>query len=444
MSTSGSLRIAASRNPAALAGWTPTYRLATTTSDMCGAIVSSMGSLEGLLLAPRVVGGGAIRIGDELRRALSGALAGHDVPDGVRPEIGASWRRSTAAGLDPGHFEVPFDPLSEDHGPLREAAAPVLDQLVTDVGDARVAFILTNQRGQVLDRRVSAGSLASRLDAILLAEGFVYGEEAVGTNGIGTALANRGGTVVNGHEHFADALTRFVCAASPIVDPISRQTVGAIDLTCIADEGSALMLPFARRAARDIEQRLLDSAGVADRIVLQRFLQERKRAKGPIVVVTPRSMITNAAADRLLRDGDEASLREWARLHASAPALGPATVMLTNGTAVTVHAETVLDGASPVGTVLRLRVASTGSRTRSLDRTTFGWESLTPTEHSVTDLVAEGLTNQQIAERLFLSRHTVGFHLRSIFRKLSVNSRVDLTRLVVQRADWEPMSYAGA
>ena len=118
--------------------------------------------------------------------------------------------------------------------------------------------------------------------------------------------------------------------------------------------------------------------------------------------------------------------------------------MLTNGTAVTVHAETVLDGASPVGTVLRLRVASTGSRIRSLDRTTFGWESLTPTEHSVTDLVAEGLTNQQIAERLFLSRHTVGFHLRSIFRKLSVNSRVDLTRLVVQRADWEPMSYAGA
>jgi DNA-binding CsgD family transcriptional regulator len=111
---------------------------------------------------------------------------------------------------------------------------------------------------------------------------------------------------------------------------------------------------------------------------------------------------------------------------------------------VTVYAETVLDGASPVGTVLRLREASSGSRARSMHRTTFGWESLTPTEHSVTDLVAEGFTNQQIAERLFLSRHTVGFHLRSIFRKLSVNSRVDLTRLVVQRADWEPMSYAGA
>jgi DNA-binding CsgD family transcriptional regulator len=401
-----------------------------------GSTMSS--SVEGLLSDPRVVGGGAIRIGDELRRALSEALAGQAVPDAVRPEIGASWRRSTAAGLDPGQFDVPFDPLSEDHGALREAAAPVLDQLVIDVGTARVAFILTNQRGQILDRRASTGSLASQLDTILLAEGFVYGEQAVGTNGIGTALADGAGAVVNGDEHFADALTRFVCAASPIVDPISRQVVGAIDLTCLVAEGSALMLPFARRAARDIEQRLLDAAGVADRIVLQRFLQERKRAKGPIVVITPRNMITNAAADRLLGDGDETLLREWASRRHTAVALSPATVVLSNGTAVTVHADTVADGASPVGTVLRLREVPTGGRSADLHRRTFGWESLTATEHSVTDLVTEGLTNQQVAERLFLSRHTVGFHLRAIFRKLDVNSRVDLTRLVVQRADSAP------
>jgi DNA-binding CsgD family transcriptional regulator len=68
---------------------------------------------------------------------------------------------------------------------------------------------------------------------------------------------------------------------------------------------------------------------------------------------------------------------------------------------------------------------------------------LTPTEHSVAELVAEGLTNRQIAERLFLSRHTVGFHLRSIFRKLSVTSRVDLTRLVGQRVVSTPAVPAG-
>jgi len=66
------------------------------------------------------------------------------------------------------------------------------------------------------------------------------------------------------------------------------------------------------------------------------------------------------------------------------------------------------------------------------DRPTCGWASLTETERRVADIVAEGLTNPQVAERLFLSRHTVDFHLRQVFRKLGIRSRVELTRLVIQ------------
>jgi DNA-binding CsgD family transcriptional regulator len=51
----------------------------------------------------------------------------------------------------------------------------------------------------------------------------------------------------------------------------------------------------------------------------------------------------------------------------------------------------------------------------------------------VANIVAEGLTNAQAAERLYLSRHTIDFHLRQIFRKLRVRSRVELTRLVLER-----------
>ncbi len=62
----------------------------------------------------------------------------------------------------------------------------------------------------------------------------------------------------------------------------------------------------------------------------------------------------------------------------------------------------------------------------------WGWESLTGTERSVALLVAEGLTNREAADRLFLSPHTVDFHLRSVFRKFGTKSRVHLTRLIVQ------------
>ena len=57
-----------------------------------------------------------------------------------------------------------------------------------------------------------------------------------------------------------------------------------------------------------------------------------------------------------------------------------------------------------------------------------GWESLTGTEEKVARLVAGGLTNRQVASELFVSPHTVGFHLRQIYRKLSIQSRVDLAR----------------
>jgi DNA-binding CsgD family transcriptional regulator len=63
-----------------------------------------------------------------------------------------------------------------------------------------------------------------------------------------------------------------------------------------------------------------------------------------------------------------------------------------------------------------------------------GWQSLTGTERRVAALVAQGLTNSAVAAQLFLSPHTVAYHLRRIFRKLGIGSRVELTRLAVQQS----------
>jgi DNA-binding CsgD family transcriptional regulator len=59
-----------------------------------------------------------------------------------------------------------------------------------------------------------------------------------------------------------------------------------------------------------------------------------------------------------------------------------------------------------------------------------GWESLTPTERSVADLVAEGLSNPQIGDRLYISRQRVQTHLAHIFAKLDLTSRAQLAALV--------------
>jgi DNA-binding CsgD family transcriptional regulator len=85
---------------------------------------------------------------------------------------------------------------------------------------------------------------------------------------------------------------------------------------------------------------------------------------------------------------------------------------------------------------VRARMRNLGLRSRHwayADRPSFGWASLTDTERRVVDLVAEGLTNRQVAHQLYLSPHTVAFHLRQVFRKLDINCRVQLARMAVER-----------
>ena len=90
------------------------------------------------------------------------------------------------------------------------------------------------------------------------------------------------------------------------------------------------------------------------------------------------------------------------------------------------------DGAARV----RARLRAEGTRLRHwspADRPALGWASLTDTERRIAELVAEGHSNRQVAAQMFLSSHTIAFHLRHVFWKLDVSSRVQLARLAAER-----------
>ncbi len=67
-----------------------------------------------------------------------------------------------------------------------------------------------------------------------------------------------------------------------------------------------------------------------------------------------------------------------------------------------------------------------------------GWQSLTPTEQTVAVLVAEGLSNPRIGERLYVSHRTVQTHIAHVFAKLDISSRAQLAAEVTRHRGNEP------
>jgi DNA-binding CsgD family transcriptional regulator len=99
-------------------------------------------------------------------------------------------------------------------------------------------------------------------------------------------------------------------------------------------------------------------------------------------------------------------------------------------------ADTELDAAVTEGSTMSLAEACAyAQRARGeRRRPTLGWDSLTPTEHDVARLVAEGDTNPEIARKLFMSVNTVKTHLTHIYAKLDIDSRAELTSRVIRHS----------
>nr|WP_083466947.1 LuxR C-terminal-related transcriptional regulator [Kibdelosporangium sp. MJ126-NF4]CEL19943.1 Transcriptional activator [Kibdelosporangium sp. MJ126-NF4]CTQ97167.1 Transcriptional activator [Kibdelosporangium sp. MJ126-NF4] len=146
---------------------------------------------------------------------------------------------------------------------------------------------------------------------------------------------------------------------------------------------------------------------------------------------------------RALLDGDIGVLAEVARAHVdplsrahAGEDLGTALCDEDRDTAVeqldrAMDAYSEIDATWHAARVTR-RLRALGVRRRNWKHTkrpVTGWDSLTETERKVATLVAKGLTNRQAAGHLFVSPHTVGYHLRQIFRKLEIGSRIELINL---------------
>ena len=147
------------------------------------------------------------------------------------------------------------------------------------------------------------------------------------------------------------------------------------------------------------------------------------------------SIAAAAAQVRGLLDGSETDLREAVERFERTPrrlelaaALEDVGDVEALGRSLALFTEL---GATWDARRVRSRLRELGVRRRLVtpEPETHGWAALTSAEINVARLVAEGLTNREVADCLFVSPHTVNSHLRHVFTKLGINSRVELARI---------------
>ncbi|OKH71203.1 diguanylate cyclase [Mycobacterium sp. SWH-M1] len=182
----------------------------------------------------------AVAVGEDPRsyaRLMSAVydatMAGHRAPARPREVIGDSWQRLLASGVEPSDT-----PVVETGGleSLRRASGlmDVLDEishgLESLVADGENILVVADATGRVLWRSGSP-SVLSNADRLGFVEGAHWGEGAVGTNAIGTALAAQRAVQVFSAEHFLRSHHAWTCAGAPIRDPRTGQVLGVVDVS---------------------------------------------------------------------------------------------------------------------------------------------------------------------------------------------------------------------
>lgn len=273
---------------------------------------------------------------------------------GVRPEIAESWRRSVIHGLTPAEaLPRPAREIDPECHLLR-VVRPILETKRAALSGMRAGLTLTDHEGRLLSRWVEDDHFARRLDARHVLPGMCIAEPAIGTSSSGISLETGRAAVVVGHEHFSDGAVMMTTAGAPIRHPMSRRIVGSLNLACASADTNPLLLPWITELVSAIERDLTETATRSQRALFEAFLTSGQDARHPVICLDENTVITNAAAARLLDTGDSALLWELAarRLRGEAAATGQ--LVLSTGHTVDVSCEPVPEAGRDIGALVHL------------------------------------------------------------------------------------------
>ena len=386
------------------------------------------------------------RYGQALRLTEQAASAGLATTDWARDRLAREWRCETRTVID--HVDES----------LRLAADGVAAAQRDRNGWAlRIFEIWRGRQFHQLGRLADAGAILEGQFSPEAGDRFIGALDAAGIVALGRVALHMGNgrlqqrTAELARGLFEDTTPNFRREA---VWLLALQAMGGGDheaahawLRALGEDQRTTILPlFPVDVTDEIPLvRMALAAGDGELAEVAAAQAERRAAHNPEVA----TIVATAAHARGLLMGSVEDLERAVELFARSPrrltrgyafedlgvahagAGAPDAAIAAFDRALVLYAET---GATWDAGRVRARLRELGVRRRLVGRgrPETGWAAMTDSELAVARLVAQGLTNREVAEQLFVSPHTVSSHLRSVFAKLDVNSRLALAQIVAE------------
>ncbi|MGV8894608.1 MAG: sigma-54-dependent Fis family transcriptional regulator [Burkholderiaceae bacterium] len=194
-------------------------------------------------------------------KAVAGTFsAGH-----ISMAIEKSHMRSLAYGITE-NDQPDFSPLTgsdlsllvEQNQSLHIHALPVMETLYEQIINTHNMVILTDINGLII-HTLGDDDFLEKADRVALKPGVAWSEQSMGTNAIGTAIAEQAPTLINANEHYLRANHFLTCSAAPIFD-YRGNVIGVLDVSGDQRSFHKHTMALVRMSAQMIENQLFSSA----------------------------------------------------------------------------------------------------------------------------------------------------------------------------------------
>lgn len=214
--------------------------------------------------------------------------------------IQESWQRAVSTGITQDRLDitnVPSDQL--DKNEFTEAAMKVINATASALDDTNTWISYANAEGAITYQWSGNDKFKKQLDKINVVEGALLSEQSVGPSGISIALASNQQVIVTGEQHYKEAWKSLVCAASPVVNPLTNNVVGAVNITCLAKEQNAHIKIALKTVVNGFQQILASGMRSQQRSLLDAHLKTKHIAKAPVLTIDSSTMIDERELEHL-------------------------------------------------------------------------------------------------------------------------------------------------